>query len=195
LSSSVTLNSSAKRRRNSSKGSISDSAAAMVIGVSHGCRLFRPYCPGRRRTQPWSRRPARETPKAPTGSMERQVTQTFIVKLQPSKTGSSLFSLEWLPGHPESSGARLSLPTSHLAHCRLSATYRDPTWLPQEPSFWPYIGRTLHHTVPRASPEPRRSTFIPGLEVLRRGSGEAPGRLAGRSGAGLELERARGSAV
>jgi hypothetical protein len=36
-----------------------------------------------------------------------------------------------------------------------------------------------------ASPEPRRSTSVPGTEVLRRGSGEVPARPAGRSGAGL----------
>ena len=45
-----------------------------------------------------------------------------------------------------------------------------------------------------ASPEPRRSTSVAHTEVLRRDSGEAPVRPAGRSGAGLEELGARGSA-
>jgi hypothetical protein len=35
---------------------------------------------------------------------------------------------------------------------------------------------TLHRTLPRASPLPRRSTSDPGVEVLRRGNGEVTGR-------------------
>jgi hypothetical protein len=42
------------------------------------------------------------------------------------------------------------------------------------------------HSLTGASPEPRRSTSVSLTEVLRRGSGEAPARPAGRSGAVFE---------
>jgi hypothetical protein len=40
-------------------------------------------------------------------------------------------------------------------------------------SCWEAIPPIPHRTIPGTSPEPRRSTSVPGTEVLRRGSGEA----------------------
>src|SRR5208283_3868281 len=62
---------------------------------------------------------------------------------------------------------------------------------PSEPSLAPQtaepIPPTLHQTLPRAAPEPPRSTSVGRTEVLRGGSGGAP--------VGLRYERAVGAAA
>jgi hypothetical protein len=73
-------------------------------------------------------------------------------------------------------------PQDRLA--RSGAPYR-PDKMRISGTLWPPIPQNLHQTVLRPhrdlaghSPEPRRSTSNPGLEVLRRGSGDAPAGLS-----------------
>ena len=87
--------------------------------------------------------------------------------------GALLFPMEGLLGLPEGSRAKRSPGAGPLPVFRVSATHPNPAWHPKPSSRWPPIPPTLHRTLPRASPEPPRSTSVAHTEVLRGGSGEA----------------------
>ena len=100
-----------------------------------------------------------------------QGSALLIVDEQP---GSTLFPMELLLGLPEGSRAKRCPGSGPLPVSRVSATHPNPAWHPKQPSLWPPIP-TLHQTVPRAAPEPHRSTS----DSNQRYYGEAPMTLPG----------------
>jgi hypothetical protein len=60
----------------------------------------------------------------------------------------------------EGSGARRCTGSRRLPVSRVSATHPNPAWRPKQPNLWSSIAPTLHQTVLRAAPEPRRSLTV-----------------------------------
>jgi hypothetical protein len=86
----------------------------------------------------------------------------------PSQGGSS---------PPSGSGARPQPVSGGLPVSRLWPAHPNRALQPKPPRRRPPIAPTLHRSLPRASPETRRSTSDRESEVLRRVSGESPARL------------------
>jgi hypothetical protein len=78
--------------------------------------------------------------------------------------------MEGLLGLPEGSRAKRCPGSGRLPVSRVWATHPNPAWHPKQPSLWPSIPPTPHQTVPRAAPEPPRSTS----DSNQRYYGEAP---------------------
>ena len=99
--------------------------------------------------------------------------KSFISKPLETKPGSALVPMEGLLGLPEGSRAKRCPGSGPLPVSRVSATHPNPAWRPKQPNLWPPIPSTLYQTVPRAAPEPHRSTS----DLYQRHYGEVPVRL------------------